>query len=58
METVSFKFPSLFIVKFDFKAMIKNKIFNPNLPDPVNFVPFGMMRCSIFDINLMGLTCI
>ena len=31
---------------------------NPNLPDPVNFVPFGTMRYSPFDINLIGITCI
>ena len=30
-------------------------VLNPNLPDPVNFVPFGTMRYSIFDINLMSL---
>ena len=29
------------------------RAFNCNLPDPVNFVPFGMMRCSIFAINLI-----
>ena len=27
--------------------------FNPNLPDPVNFVPFETMRYSLFDINLI-----
>ena len=32
--------------------------FNPNLPDPVNFVPFGTMRYSPFDINLISITCI
>ena len=26
--------------------------FNPSLPDPVNFVPFGMMKYSFFEINL------
>ena len=31
-------------------------IFNPNLPNPVNFVPFGTMRYTIFDINLMSIT--
>ena len=35
-----------------------NVSFNPNLPDPVNFVPFGMMTYSPFDINLMSITCI
>ena len=30
----------------------------PNLPDPVNFVPFGTIRYSISDINLMRITCI
>ena len=30
---------------------------NPNLPDPMNFVPFATMRYSIFDVNLMSLTC-
>ena len=30
----------------------------PNLPDPLNFVPFGTMRYSPFDINLTSLTCI
>ena len=30
---------------------------NPNLPDPVNFVPFGTMRYSPFDINLISITC-
>ena len=29
---------------------------NPNLPEPVNFVPFGPMRYSVFDINFMSLT--
>ena len=29
---------------------------NPNLPDPVNFVPFGTMRYSPFDINLISIT--
>ena len=33
-------------------------LFNPNLSGPVNFVPYGTMRCSIFDINLMSITCI
>ena len=33
-------------------------IINPNLPDPVNFVPFGTMTYSPFDINLMSITCI
>ena len=32
--------------------------FNPNLPDPVNFVPFGTMRYSPFDINFISITCI
>ena len=31
---------------------------DPNLPDPVNFVPFGMMRYSPFNINLISITCI
>ena len=31
---------------------------NPNLPDPVNFVPFGTMRYSPFDINLISIICI
>ena len=31
---------------------------NPNLPAPVNFVPFGTMTYSPFDINLMSMTCI
>ena len=31
-------------------------IVNPNLPDPMNFVAFGMMRYSLFDINLMSIT--
>ena len=36
-----------------------NYIFlNPNLPDPLNFVPFGTMRYSPFDINLISITCI
>ena len=34
---------------------IPNNI-NPNLPDPVNFVPFGTMTYSPFDINLMSIT--
>ena len=29
---------------------------NPNLPDPMNFVPFGTMRYLSFDIKLMSLT--
>ena len=33
-------------------------IINPNLPNPMNFIPFGMMRYSSFDINLMSITCI
>ena len=32
--------------------------FNPNLPYPLNFVPFGTMRYSPFDINLISTTCI
>ena len=32
-------------------------MFNPNLLDTVNFVPFGPMRYSIFDSNLMSVTC-
>ena len=32
--------------------------FNPNLPGPVNFVPFGTMRNSRFDINLISITYI
>ena len=35
-----------------------NATFNPNLPAPVNFVPFGTMRYSPFDINLISTTCI
>ena len=31
---------------------------NPNLPDPMNFVPFGMMKYSLFDIILMSITYI
>ena len=31
---------------------------NPNLPEPVNFVPFGTMKYSPFDINLISITCI
>ena len=31
---------------------------NPNLPDPLNFVPFGTMRYSPFDISLISITCI
>ena len=27
---------------------------NPDLPDPVNFIPFGTMKYSIFDINLIS----
>ena len=34
------------------------QLINPNLPDPVNFVPFGTMRYSPFDINLISITCI
>ena len=34
--------------------MILNCV-NPNLPDPVNFIPFGMMRYSIFAINLINI---
>ena len=41
----------LFCLKFFFFG-------NPNLPDPVNFVPFGTMTYSPFDINLMSITCI
>ena len=26
--------------------------FNPNLPNPLNFVPFGMMGYSLFDIYI------
>ena len=29
---------------------------NPNLPGPVNFVPFGTMRNSLFDNNLISIT--
>ena len=36
----------------------KGLLFNPNLPGPVNFVPFGTMRYSPFDINLISITCI
>ena len=28
---------------------------NPNLPVPMNFVPFGTMRYSLFDVNLMSI---
>ena len=28
---------------------------NPNLPGPANFVPFGTMRNSLFDINLISI---
>ena len=28
---------------------------NPNLPDPVNFVLFGMMRYSIFTISFINI---
>ena len=31
---------------------------NPNLPAPVNFVPFGTRTYSLFDINLMSITFI
>ena len=41
-----------------FFGLIQFILFNPNLPDPVNFVPFGMMTYSPFDINLMSITCI
>ena len=34
------------------------KSFNPNLPAPVNFVPFRTMRYSPFVINLTSITCI
>ena len=32
--------------------------FNPNLSGPANFVPFGTMRKSLFDINLINITYI
>ena len=32
------------------------RFINPNLSDSVNFVPFGMMRYSTVDINLMSIT--
>ena len=31
---------------------------NPNLRAPANFVPFGTMRNSLFDINLISITYI
>ena len=31
---------------------------NPNLPAPLNFVPFGTLTYSPFVINLMSITCI
>ena len=37
---------------------IYNVTFSPNLPDPANFVPFGTMRNSLFDINLISITYI
>ena len=36
----------------------RTNYFNPNLPAPVNFVPFRTMTYSPFDINLMSMTCI
>ena len=36
----------------------KRENLNPNLSNPVNFIPFGTMRYSIFDINIMSLICI
>ena len=36
----------------------RNDFFNPNVPAPVNFVPFGTMRYSPFDVNLISITCI
>ena len=38
-------------------TMLMN-LLNPNLPGPVNFVPFGTMRNSLFDINLISITYI
>ena len=29
--------------------------FNPNLPNPVNLVPFGKMTYSLFDLNLINI---
>ena len=34
------------------------RVINPNLPNPMNFVSFGMMRYSIFDINRMSIASI
>ena len=45
----------------NFQTFVRLFVFtylNPNLPDPVNFVPFGTMRYSPFDINLISITCI
>ena len=39
-------------------ASANRGLFNSNLPDPMNFVPFGTMRYSPFDINLISITCI
>ena len=32
-----------------------NEYGNPNLPDPMNFVPFGTTRYSLFAINLINI---
>ena len=54
----------LSILRLDYKMKELHKItslstgrlfFNPYLPDPVNFVPFGMKRHAIFGINLINI---
>ena len=47
-------------LKFKFSLPNINSVYkiNPNLLDPVDFVPFGKIKYSIFDINLINTTCI
>ena len=37
------------------KKQKTGSLLNPNLPNSVNFVPFGMMSYSLFDINLINI---
>ena len=57
---VSLIVANLFMKDFEQRALNSSPHpVNPNLPPPpVNFVPFGTMRYSPFDINLTSITCI
>ena len=52
------KIIDIFFPFFNENSILKqlSETLNLNLPDPMNFIPFGTMTYSLFDINLMSIT--